>query len=68
MLLMIFAYWGIGLPVGYGIGIIGLGSIEPGADGFWIGLICGLTVSAILQGRRLYKMVDRLQDIQHLPG
>ena len=68
MLLMIFAYWGIGLPVGYGIGIFGFGSIEPGADGFWIGLICGLTVSAILQGRRLYKMVDRLQGIHKLPG
>lgn len=59
MLLMIFAYWGIGLPVGYGIGILGFGSIEPGAEGFWIGLICGLTVSAVLLGRRLYKMVNR---------
>jgi len=67
LLLMIFAYWGIGLPVGYRIGIIGFSSIEPGADGFWIGLICGLTVSAILQGRRLYKMVNRLQNIPHLP-
>ena len=63
MLLMIFAYWGIGLPVGYGIGIMGFGPIEPGAEGFWIGLICGLTVSAILQGRRLYKMVVRFQNI-----
>lgn len=59
MLLMIFSYWGIGLPLGYGIGIMGFGLIEPGADGFWIGLIFGLTVSAILQGRRLYKMVGR---------
>ncbi len=68
MLLMIFAYWGIGLPVGYGIGIMGITSIEPGAEGFWIGLICGLTVSAILQGRRLYKMVDRLTALQQHPG
>ncbi len=63
MFLMIFAYWGIGLPVGYGIGIMGFGSIEPGAEGFWIGLIFGLTVSAILQGRRLYKMVGRFQEL-----
>jgi MATE family multidrug resistance protein len=68
MLLMIFAYWGIGLPVGYGIGIFGLGPIEPGAEGFWIGLIIGLTFSAILQGRRLYKTISRLQSIQPLPG
>ncbi len=68
MLLMIFAYWGIGLPVGYGIGIIGLGPLEPGAEGFWIGLIIGLTFSAIFQGIRLYKTVNRLQNNQPLPG
>ena len=68
MFLMILAYWGIGLPVGYGIGIIGFGPIEPGAEGFWIGLIIGLTVSAILQGHRLYKTVNRLQAIPSLPG
>lgn len=68
MLLMIFAYWGIGLPVGYGIGIIGFGPFEPGAEGFWIGLIIGLTFSAILQGYRLYKTVNRFQSTQSLPG
>lgn len=61
MILMIFAYWGIGLPIGYAIGIFGLGPIEPGAKGFWIGLIIGLTFSAIFQARRLYKTVNRLQ-------
>ncbi|MGI9537826.1 MAG: MATE family efflux transporter [Desulfocapsaceae bacterium] len=63
MLLMILAYWGIGLPVGYRIGIIGFGPIEPGAEGFWIGLIIGLTFSAILLGQRLYKTVKRFQTI-----
>jgi len=67
MFLMIFSYWGIGLPVGYGLGIMGFGPIEPGAEGFWIGLIIGLTFSAILQGIRLYKMVNRLQSIKPLP-
>ena len=66
MLLMIFAYWGIGLPVGYGIGIMGLASMEPGAEGFWIGLIIGLTFSAIFQGIRLYKTVNRFQNIKPL--
>jgi MATE family multidrug resistance protein len=65
---MIFAYWGIGLPVGYGIGIMGFGTLEPGAEGFWIGLIIGLTFSAIFQGIRLYKTVNRLQNNQPLPG
>jgi len=67
MVLMIFAYWGIGLPVGYAIGTFGFGPIDSGAEGFWIGLIIGLTFSAILQGRRLYKTVNRLQAIQPLP-
>jgi multidrug resistance protein, MATE family len=67
MFLMIFAYWGIGLPVGYGLGILGIGPIEPGAEGFWIGLIIGLTFSAILLRRRLYKIVNRLQSVRSLP-
>jgi MATE family multidrug resistance protein len=67
MFLMIFSYWGIGLPVGYGIGIMGFGPFKPGAEGFWIGLIIGLSFSAILQGRRLYKMVDRFQSPKPLP-
>ena len=62
MLLMVLSYWGIGLPVGYGLGIMGLGSFEPGAEGFWVGLIIGLTFSAVFLGIRLYKMVHRFQD------
>ncbi|PID76743.1 MAG: MATE family efflux transporter [Deltaproteobacteria bacterium] len=60
MLLMVLAYWVIGLPIGYGLGILGWGGMTPGAKGFWIGLICGLTISAILLGRRLYTVVMRL--------
>jgi MATE family multidrug resistance protein len=68
MVLMIIAYWAIGLPVGYGIGIMGLTFMAPGAEGFWIGLIIGLTFSAIFQGIRLYKTVNRFQHVQPLPG
>jgi MATE family multidrug resistance protein len=68
MLPMIIAYWVIGLPVGYGIGIMGLTFMAPGAEGFWIGLIIGLTFSAIFQGIRLYKTVNRFQHVQPLPG
>lgn len=63
MLLMIMAYWGIGLPVGYMLGMQEFLGMTPGPQGFWIGLICGLTTSAILQGRRLYRL---LQDIPAL--
>lgn len=61
LVLMLFAYWGIGLPLGYGLGSAGLGGMAPGPQGFWIGLICALTTAALLMGSRVVVMVRRLQ-------
>jgi MATE family multidrug resistance protein len=61
LVLMLFAYWGIGLPMGYGLGLAGLRGMEPGPQGFWIGLICALTAAALLMGSRVVVMVRRLQ-------
>jgi MATE family multidrug resistance protein len=61
LVLMLFAYWGIGLPLGYGLGLKNLGGMEPGPQGFWIGLICALTVAALLMGSRVVVLVRRLQ-------
>lgn len=48
-LLMVFiAYWVIGLPLGYLLGLTDLLIPAVGAMGFWIGLVIGITVSAIL--------------------
>ncbi len=44
MLFTIIAYWLIGLPLGYGLGIYA----GYGAEGMWSGLIAGLSVAAIL--------------------
>jgi MATE family multidrug resistance protein len=50
------AYWLVGLPVGYLLGITDL-IVEPlGAKGFWIGLNAGLTVAALLLGQHLFKV------------
>ncbi len=38
------AYWGIGIPIGYFLGI----RLDYGALGIWIGLALGLTASAAL--------------------
>jgi len=38
------AYWIVGLPVGYFLGF----TLELGVQGIWIGLLLGLTTSAIL--------------------
>lgn len=44
----LLSYWVVGLPVGYILGLTDL-IMEPiGAAGFWIGIILGLAVAAIL--------------------
>jgi len=60
LLLMLTAYWGIGLPLGYGLGLARLGGLEPGPQGFWIGLICALATAALLLGYRVRVMLRRL--------
>ena len=48
MLLAALAYWGIGMPVGAGLGLW----LGWGPTGMWIGLIAGLVVAAVLLSRR----------------
>ena len=55
MLLAAFAYWGVGMPIGAGLGL-GLGY---GPQGMWAGLIAGLTVAAVLLGRRAWRSSQR---------
>jgi len=54
MVITLIAYWCIGLPIGYSLGLTPLFSLQPlGAEGFWLGLVIGLSVAAILLGYRL---------------
>jgi MATE family multidrug resistance protein len=53
MLLTLFAYWGIGLPVGYALGMSNLFGEPSGPRGLWQGLIVGLTCAAIMLAIRL---------------
>jgi multidrug resistance protein, MATE family len=50
------AYWVVGLPLGYGLGII----MGMGANGIWIGLTFGLLVSAVLLYLRFNKQSKKL--------
>ena len=53
MLLTLFAYWGVGLPVGYVLAT-GQWQLSPmGPSGYWLGLCAGLSCSALLLGARL---------------
>ena len=46
------AYWGIGLPVGYLLGF----NLNMGVQGIWIGLLIGLSTSAILLVIRIFRI------------
>ncbi|MCY1280605.1 Multidrug resistance protein NorM [compost metagenome] len=53
MLLTLFAYWGIGLPVGYALGLSDWFGAPSGPSGLWQGLIAGLTMAAAMLMVRL---------------
>ena len=53
MLLTIVAYWMVGLPVGYILGMKDWLLPAMGAPGFWLGLVLGLTTAAILLNLRV---------------
>jgi MATE family multidrug resistance protein len=55
MLITMLAYWLVGLGVGHWLGSYGMLDWLPpmGVHGYWVGLIAGLTVAALLLGERL---------------
>jgi MATE family multidrug resistance protein len=68
MLFTVVAYWMIGLPLGYSLGI----RLDYGAKGMWIGLIGGLSIAAILMIGRFLRLsaagrlhAHQLQHQQH---
>ena len=65
MIITFIAYWLIGMPLGYTLGI----SMGGGARAMWIGIICGLTTAAILLNARFYVLTRRMSERheKHLP-
>ncbi|MCY1404006.1 Multidrug resistance protein NorM [compost metagenome] len=66
MLMTLFAYWGIGLPVGYSLGLAHWLHEPTGPRGLWQGLIVGLTCAAIMLGIRLQRSARRRIRIHEL--
>lgn len=56
MLLALFAYWGVGMPLGAGLGLW----LGWGPRGMWLGLIAGLLVAAVLMAARFMWTARRL--------
>ena len=59
MILTLFAYWGIGLPVGYALGLTDWLGQANGPSGLWQGLIVGLTCAALMLGLRLMRTAKK---------
>ncbi|AZD14887.1 MATE family efflux transporter [Pseudomonas chlororaphis] len=53
MVLTLLAYWGIGLPVGYVLGLTDWFGPASGPSGLWEGLIAGLSCAALMLSIRL---------------
>ncbi|MGY8869436.1 MAG: MATE family efflux transporter [Pseudomonadales bacterium] len=58
LLIVFIAYWVIGLPLGYILGLTDLLLPAMGAAGFWYGLVIGLSVSAVLLLIRLKRVAQ----------
>jgi len=55
MFITLFAYWGVGMPVGWWLAFPhGLG-----ARGMWMGLIAGLSMAALLLSHRFWKLARK---------
>lgn len=59
MLITLLAYWGIGSPVGYSLGLSDWLGEPSGPKGLWQGLVVGLTCAALLLGIRLARSARR---------
>jgi MATE family multidrug resistance protein len=55
MFIMLFSFWGVGLPLGYALTFTDLLWPALGAAGFWVGLTAGLTSASVLLGWRLFR-------------
>ena len=59
LLLIFISYWLIGLPLGYTLAMTDMIYPAMGAAGFWIGIIFGLSVAAVLLSLRLWRVLTK---------
>ena len=59
MLLSCGAYWGVALPVGYAFAMTDIFGDPMGTEGFWVGIITGLTLAALLLLGRLVRLMKK---------
>ena len=59
LFIMLFSFWGVGLPLGYILTFTDWLMPSLGAAGFWVGLTAGLTSASLLLGWRLFRYRPR---------
>ncbi|HZH42586.1 MAG TPA: MATE family efflux transporter [Lysobacter sp.] len=64
MALAALSYWGVGMPLGAGLGL----ALGWGPRGMWLGLIAGLTMAALLLGTRFLRASRRERLHARLPA
>jgi len=57
MLMIVFSYWVVGVPLGYSLGLTDIFVQRQGPAGLWQGFVAGLTLAAILMLIRLVIVV-----------
>jgi len=55
LFIMLFSFWGVGLPLGYILTFTDWLVPSLGAAGFWVGLTAGLASASLLLGWRLFR-------------
>ncbi len=56
MIITVIAYWMVGLPLGYTLGLTEIFGHARGVFGIWMGLVAGLAVAALLLNWRLLRI------------
>ncbi len=59
LVIVMIAFWCVGLPLGYVLGLTDILGAARSAEGFWMGLAVGLFFAAVLLGGRLRFVVRR---------
>ncbi|MBE2893714.1 MATE family efflux transporter [Spirabiliibacterium falconis] len=60
LIISLFSYWVVGMPVGYISALTDWGFPPLGAEGFWIGFVLCLTLAAVL-------LLIRMRNLQRIP-
>ena len=63
MNLACFCYWMVALPIGYSLAMTDIIRPAMGVSGFWMGIITGLTLSAIVMFIRLFRIIAKPQPV-----